>query len=97
MTAEDPSGYQYTVNDCILNFVCLFAFQEEVSFDDFVEETTFSRIIGSGKCWCLDPLCIATEGEELITLGAGSSMANCSGTSSFFLLGIWLSLFSQGQ
>ena len=47
MTAEDPSGYQYTVNDCILNFVCLFAFQEEVSFDDFVDETTFPRIIGS--------------------------------------------------
>ena len=73
MTAEDPSGYEYTVNDCILNFVCLFAFQEEVSFDDFVEETTFSRIIGSGEFWCLDPLCIAVEGEEPITLGARSS------------------------
>ena len=79
MTAEDPSGYQYTVNDCILNFVCLFAFQEEVSFDGFVGETTFLRIIGSGEFWCLHPLCIAAEGEELITLGAGSSMANALG------------------
>ena len=90
MTTEDPSGYQYTVNDCILNFVCLFAFQEDVSFDDFADETTFPRIIGSGEFWCLDPLCIAAEGEELITLGAGSSMANCSGTSLFCLLCIWL-------
>ena len=79
MTAEDPSGYHYTVNDCILNFVCLFAFQEEVSFDNFVDETTFPRITGSGEFWCLDPLCIAAEGEELITLGAGSSMANALG------------------
>ena len=73
MTAEDPSGYQYTVNDCILNFVCLFAFQEEVSFDDFVDETTLPRIIGSGEFLCLDPLCIAVAGEEPITLGARSS------------------------
>ena len=79
MTAEDPSGYQYTVNDCILKCVCLFAFQEEVSFDDLVDETTFPRIIGSGEFWCLDPLCKAAEGVELITLGAGSSMANALG------------------
>ena len=59
-----------------------------MSFDDFVDETTFRRIFGSGAFWCLDPLCIAAEGEELITLGAGSSMAN--GTSSFCLLCIWL-------
>ena len=42
-----------------------------MSFDDFVDETTIPRIIGSGEFWCLDPLCIAAEGEELITLGAG--------------------------
>ena len=71
-------GY-YTVNDCILNFVCLFAFQEEESFDKCVDETKFPRIIGSGEFWSLDPLCIAAEGEELITLGAGSSMANALG------------------
>ena len=71
-------GY-YTVNDCILNFVCLFAFQEEESFDKCVDETKFPRIIGSGEFWSLDPTCIAAEGEELITLGAGSSMANALG------------------
>ena len=92
MTAEGPSGYQYTVNDCILNFVCLFAFQEEVSFDDFVDETAFPRIIGSGEFWCLDPLCIAAEGEELITLGAGSSMANALG---LFLSIMYLALTIQ--
>ena len=79
MTAEDPSGYYCTVNDCILNFVCLFAFQEVDSFDKCVDETTFSRIIGSGEFWSLDPLCIAAEGEHLITLSAGSSMANALG------------------
>ena len=56
LTAEDPSGYYYTVNDCILNFVCLFALQEEESFDKCVDETTFPRKIGSGKFWFLDPL-----------------------------------------
>ena len=60
-------------------FVCLFAFQEEESFDKCVDETTFPRIIGSGEFWSLDPLCIATEGEDLITLSAGSSMANALG------------------
>ena len=35
--------------------------------------------IGSGEFWCLDPLCIASEGEDLITLGTGSSMANALG------------------
>jgi len=80
LTAEDPSGHYYTVNDCILNFfVCLFAFQEEESFDKCVNETTFPRIIGSGEFWSLDPLCIAAEGEDPITLGAGSSMANALG------------------
>ena len=92
MTAEGPSGYQCTVNDCILNFVCLFAFQEEVSFDDFVDETTFPRIIGSGEFCCLDPLCIAAEGEELITLGAESSIANALG---LFLSIMYLSLTIQ--
>ena len=62
-----------------------------MSFHDFVDETTFPRIIGSGEFWCLDPLSKAAEGEELITLGAGSSMANAlHGTSSFCLLCIWL-------
>ena len=42
-------------------------------------ETTSPRIIGSGEFWCLDPLCIASEGEDLITLGTGSSMANALG------------------
>ena len=79
LAAEDPSGYYFTVNDCILNFVCLFAFQEEESFDKCVDETTFPRIIGSGDVWSLDPLCIAAEGEELVMLGAGSSMANALG------------------
>ena len=79
LAAEDPSGYYFTVNDCILNFVCLFAFQEEESFDKCVHETTFPRIIGSGDFWSLDPLCIAAEGEELVMLDAGSSMANALG------------------
>lgn len=48
---------------------------EEESFDKCVNETTFPRVIGSGKFWSLDPPCIAVEGENLITLGAGSSMA----------------------
>ena len=48
MPAEDPSRYQYTVNDCMLNFVCLFAFQDEESFDKCVNETTFPIIICSG-------------------------------------------------
>ena len=60
-------------------FVCLFTFQEEESFERCVDETTFPRIIGSGKFWSLDPLCIAAEGEDLITLSAGSSMANALG------------------
>ena len=55
------------------------AFQEEESFDKCVDKTTFPRIIGSGEFWSLDPLCIAAEGEELIALGAGSSMANALG------------------
>ena len=79
LAAEGPSGYYFTVNDCILNFVCLFAFQEEESFDKCVDETTFPRIIGSGDFWSLDPLCIAAEEEELVMLGAGSSMANALG------------------
>ena len=37
------------------------------------------RIISSGDFWSLDPLCIAAEGEELVMLGAGSSMANALG------------------
>ena len=60
------------MHDCILNFVCLFAFQEEESFDKCVNEITFPRIIGSGKFWSLDPPCIAVEGEKL---GARSSKA----------------------
>ena len=63
-----------------------------MSFDDFVDETTFPRIIGSGEFWCLDPLCIAAEGEELITLGAGSSMANALG---LFLSIMYLALTIQ--
>ena len=78
-------------------FVCL-SFRRKCHLTSLsTPETTFPRIIGSGEFWCLDPLCIAAEGEELITLGAGSSMANCSGTSSFCLLCIWLWLSSQGQ
>jgi len=80
LTAGDPPGHYYTVNDCIMNFfVCLFAFQEEESFDKCVNETTFPRIIDSGEFWSLDPLCIAAEGEDPITLVAGSSMANALG------------------
>ena len=56
--------------------------QEEESFDKCVDEITFPRTIGSGKSWSLVPLFIATEREELITLGAGSSMGNA--------LGLWI-------
>ena len=56
--------------------------QQEESFDKCVDEITFPRTIGSGKFWSLVPLCMATEREELITLGAGSSMGNA--------LGLWI-------
>ena len=45
-----------------------------------------------GEFWCLDPLCIAAEGEELITLGAGSSMTNALG---LFLSIMYLALTIQ--
>jgi len=35
--------------------------------------------LGSGEYRSLDSLCIAAEGEELISLGAGSFMANVLG------------------
>ena len=53
--------------------------QEEDSFYKAVEESRFPRIVGSGEFWCLDLLCVAVEGAEVLTLGAGTSLANALG------------------
>ena len=58
-----------------LNTFCLFL-QEEDSFFNAIEESRFPRIVGSGEFWCLDLLCVAVEGVEVLTLGAGTSLAN---------------------
>ena len=36
-------------------------------------------IVGSGEFWCLDPLCVAVEEVEVLTLGTGTSLANAVG------------------
>ena len=46
--------------------------------DQAIGETTSPRIIGSGEFWCLEPLCIAVEGKEVVTLGS-KSMGNALG------------------
>ena len=61
-----------------LNTFCLFL-QEEDSFYKAIEESRFPRIVGSGEFWCLDLLCVAVEGVEVLMLGAGTSLANALG------------------
>ena len=56
-----------------LNTFCLFL-QEEDSFYKAIEES--NRIVGSGEFWCLNLLCVAVEGVEVLTLGAETSLAN---------------------
>ena len=58
----------------MLNFVCLF-----VCLSRRRVIAQVCRILGSGEFWSLDPLCIAVEGECVITLSTGSSMASALG------------------
>lgn len=46
--------------------------------DQAIGDTTSPRIIGSGEFWCLQPLCIAVEGKEVVSLGS-KSMGNALG------------------
>ena len=61
-----------------LNKFCLFL-QEEDLFYKAIEESRFPRIVGSEEFWCLNLLCVAVEGVEVLTLGAGTSVANYLG------------------
>ena len=62
---------------CWILFVCL-PFRRKCHLT-ILSTRLHSRELLVLEFWCLDPLCIAAEGEELITLGAGSSMANALG------------------
>jgi len=49
--------------------------KDEDSIDVEIKGTKAPRIIGIGDFWCLDPMCIAVEGTEVLSLGS-TSMAN---------------------
>ena len=51
---------------------------DEDSIDVQVGNTKAPRIIGGGDFWCMDPLIIAAEGVEVISLGT-SNLSNALG------------------